>query len=851
MTASLAVAAAWYGVTVVRAVREPLNEGAEASWIGVWLSFVALLLLSRAVLGRTRGVVPWAIVLSGVCLSMAVLSGQWGAVLLAIWLLSLAASLGEWLLQRVHATPFGAGLERGCVATALGLPLLALAGLLLALTGVLTAWAVSAVLVLLTLCGVPALRRALRGMRGNFRARERGEAPPERGVLLVTLGFVASLNFAWALAPEIQYDALNYQLAVPAAWVAAHRLVDLPLFWHSYFAHLVNMIFAIALALHVPAAAKLLIFATGAVAAGATYALGRAVFSERVGLWAAALFYTTPLVGWLAGTAYVDLPVAVFLTASLLALLRWKVSLEAGWLRASGLAAGAALGTKLPATYGVLALTVTTAVILMRRTDAPIGKKASLLSQYLLGLAVFAVPWFAIVYLQTGNPFFPMFNAIFRSPAWPPTNTTLEMSAHGVGTDAGSLLTIPLALTFETRRFAEVLPSGSVGLALALLPIAAILGWRNLRGKRLLLWIVVAYLLFWALNTQYARYYVPLLPLVCVIAVGAFASGSAPGGLRRLDLALLAVVVVLQVCLSFVLYWNLPERIPLRFAFGGEGREVFLARVLPGYEAVRYLNRISRPGEKVVGAGADSLRFYLKPPLASLEESRELQSLSVPPVAARVARSLAERGYAYLLAHNTTPSDERTRPYLTPEFLARYAALEYEHGNARVYRLSRSDELPPPARDGNLLDNPGLETLDISGRPTTWVPYGNPSLVRGPNEAHGGTVAVLATSTDGLTQPVRVRGGVRYVLRHWTRAAQDPGGSARLQVNWQDEWGTMLEATIDVVPASPQWTSHETVMTAPPRAAIGVVYASVHEKSRVFFDDLFFGERRSSAGPAR
>jgi hypothetical protein len=56
----------------------------------------------------------------------------------------------------------------------------------------------------------------------------------------------------------------------------------------------------------------------------------------------------------------------------------------------------------------------------------------------------------------------------------------------------------------------------------------------------------------------------------------------------------------------------------------------------------------------------------------------------------------------------------------------------------------------------------------------------------------------------------------------------------------------MVDVSIEVVPALPQWASHEMLVTAPPRATAAVVYASVHENGRVLFDDLFFGQGRPS-----
>ncbi len=854
LSAWLAATAAWYVWTAVRALGHPLNSGADLLWAGVWLLFAALVLVSRAVLGPAAHAIVWQSGIAAAALAIIVLSRQGAAVLVALSFLFLAWALGDWLLGRLGAEP-ALPLEQTFIAAALGLPLLAFLGLALALLGRLTAGWVFGALALLTLLAARRLwiRLRLRRTAGPKGAPGRffgaSDAVPERGAVLALLGFVALVNLAWALAPEIQYDALNYQLAVPAAYAAEHRLVNLPVYWHSYFSHLVNMVFALAMALHAPAAAKLLVYATGILAALSAYVLGRSLFHERAGLWAAALFYTTPLVGWLSSTAYVDLPVTLFFSASLLALLRWRATRAPGWIGASGLLAGAALGSKLTALCAAVSLLAVFAVLLWREADLPPARKAGALAAFLLGLGLAAAPWYAIVFVFTGNPFFPLFNGVFRSPAWDPVNTNLNAGLFGIGASPGALGRLPFALTFDTSRFGEAMSDGGAGLALALLPASVVLGWKALAGKRFLVAIAACYLLLWAFTVQYARYYIPLLPAVCVLAVAALASAAqiaSEAGRRfpRVNLALLFVVLLVQVPLHFPQYWNIPERVPVPLALGMETREAFLERALGGiYDAVRHVNAVARPGEKALTGGADAMRFYLKAPLASMSETFDLKRIcdSLPPD--RLARNLLKNGYAYLLVDGEIDRN-RPDPFSSPVFLRRFARLEFQHGSGRVYRLHADGDAG--AAGGNLLENPGFEASDFHGHPAVWVANGHPAFVRGVSEARTGETAVLSDSENFVSQPVAVEPGSRYVLRHWTRAAE-PGSSARLQVNWLDRSGQTMSAAIDVVPAAEQWSAHEMTVIAPPGAVTAVVFASVHEHGRVVFDDFFFGPQTPGA----
>ena len=843
MAASFAMGAAVFLATAVVASGRPLNAGTDRLWALLWIVLVVVVAVSQVLFGPRILRQLWGAGIAALALAMTVFSGQAAAVALAAWMLAVAWGCGEWLLDRIAPARPGDRLSRSVVGAALGLTVLAFLALLLALAQMLTSAASYEVLGILTaLLAWPRIRRrAARAevappkKRKRRPAERRGRPLPERGPIFVLLAFLALANFAWALAPEIQYDAMNYQLSVPAVWAAEHRLLDLPVFWHSYFAHLFNMVFALGFSLHGAAIAKLLVFGSGLLAAAGTFALGRSTFGERVGLWAAAAFYATPLVGWLSGTAYVDLPVTLFTVAALLALLQWRGGGEPGWLLAAGALAGAALGTKLTALSTVAAATAVLAFFLWKDRETSLPQRAAAVARFVLPLAAVAAPWFGIVYAFTGNPFFPLFNGVFKSPGWDPVNTHLNAGLFGIGTGPGKLLALPFAMTFRTGKFGEALPDGGLGIALALVPAAAVFGWKALAGRRFLLVSIAAYLIVWGLNVQYARYYIPILPAVCVTAAGAIVSLAATRGARILALALAAVVLAVQVPLYFLQYWNIHERVPLRLAFGKETREAFLSRALGGvWEAVSYLNGIAKPGEKAVTGGADAMRLYLKIPLGSMSETFELKRLCMTGPPAQVARNLAANGYNYLLVDGEI--DPRAPdPFSTPEFLRKFTTLEFQHTSGRVYRIHADPN--PDAPGQNLLANPGFEALTEHGHPEIWSPNGRPPLASGP-DAHSGGAALIADSENFASQPIAVDPGSSYVLREWIREAA-PGSSARLQVNWLDSSARTLDSTIRVVPATAQWAAHEMTVTVPAGAAVAVVFASVHS-GRVVFDDFSF-----------
>ena len=264
-------------------------------------------------------------------------------------------------------------------------------------------------------------------------------------------------------------------------------------------------------------------------------------------------------------------------------------------------------------------------------------------------------------------------------------------------------------------------------------------------------------------------------------------------------------------------------------AFGLETQEAFLDRALLVHPAVQYLNRSVKPGEKVIGVGANTMNFYLNAPLVP---SYEGGGSSAPTLAA----NLVQDGFSYVVINRSDSASNWDTPYTNQSFLEQFGTLEYTANNVDVYRLRQ--EARELAKT-NLLPNPGFETVDNAGQPTGWFTLGRPHVAESGSEAHAGKVAVRADRTDGLFALVPIEPGQPYSLGHWSRADR-PNQLARLQINWLDSHMQMVDVSIQVLPTGPQWTWHEFPVMAPANASLAQVYVSVHEDSEVWFDDYMF-----------
>ncbi len=834
-----------YVWTAVRAVRNPFNGGADTGWVWVWLVGVTLALLSF-----WRGQPKWMLVVwlgSAAALALAVvaLSGQSRAFLVCGWLLLLAVVWGDWLLTWLRV-PASALLDRLTLALPLGFIVLFAVALALTVLHLLSPENVGVALLALTL--LPTVRwwqrgHALPSFAGQSGGGLSGVQPLEQGLLVVAVAYSGLLTLTWAVAPEVQFDALSYHLTVPRLYVENGGLVNLAYFSHSYYARLLDFLYAVPLALNAVTATKLLSWSFAGLAALQVYALGRLLFSARVGLWAAALFYTTPLVSWLATTAYTDLAAVVLTLAALLAFVLWLEGRAGGWIVASGLLAGAALGTK-PTAVFLLAGTGLAALLVLwrsRRLSPALSLKRAVV--YGLGLGLVAAPVYLLVYTFTGSPFASLLQ---RDGGRIHSLVSLAfLSRFDLVAELRQWGGLPWQLTFQTGQYGEALVGGAVGIGLALWPCALVLMPTKRAAIRAVLGIAALGLVLWAIGhaTPYARYYIAVLPVVLVLTVGAILALPSARRWRRLRVGWLGVALVAQIATMPLLFWQIPERFPLRLALGQESREEFLGRALPTIHAAWFLNTVTQPGERAVAVATEQIRFYLTAPLApDWDDVAFADALfRLPPD--QLATRLAGLGYRYLIVNDYVTNPTSAKRFLQPAFFQTYTLPVYRQGAVTVYRLLTQPRRQSPL---NRVTNPGFETLDATGQPTGWIALGQPAVLRDGALAHEGQVAVHTDAANLYVQRITVRPGQVFTLSHYTRAA-GPGPTARLQINWLDQGEQFVDTSLVVIPVGEQWRQHALTTPVPRGAVFGDIFLSVQDaRDGVSFDDVALYEELSA-----
>lgn len=541
------------------------------------------------------------------------------------------------------------GLERFAVSTALGLTLLAHAAFALAAAGLLTRSMLIALAAAIHLLGIPVWREALGAWRWKV--------APGLAVAVAPL-------FVLALYPPTGFDETLYHLPFARAFAETGSMPFLPELRVPVFPPLNELLFAVLLILADDVSTHLVQLASTLAAAALLIAWGRRSFSPAAGWLAAAALLGNPIVVHLSGTAYVEPLLALFVTAAVYALERWRESQATAWLVLAALFAGSAAGVKYLGLFFVAAVflaALPTAWRERRWRDLALAAAAA--------LAVLA-PTYGRILGHTGNPLFPFYPEVFGSSPWDPQ----PAPPRSVEVRAVEYLRIPWAVLFD-RRSVGWQPPYSPAYLLAS-PLLAAGFVRDPRVRRLL-GIALGYSLLFPLLPPDSRYLTIVLPLASLGLAGALTRWR----LRPRVLAALAVLLFLPGWLYALYGLHREGALPVSPA----EREAYLRRELPAYAALQHLNRLRGRDYVVYGVHAENLVYHAEGTLLGdwngpASYARVLPAMGDPEAFHRRLRQL---GVEYLLL----PRDRAAPLSEAPAWRRRFRRI-YADRAAVLYELS-------------------------------------------------------------------------------------------------------------------------------------------------------------------
>lgn len=420
--------------------------------------------------------------------------------------------------------------------------------------------------------------------------------------LSAILGIAAMINLIGTFTPPIFYDSLVFHLAVSSLYKIGHGIRYLETIFTSQFPQNMQMLYTLSLLLGTDILAKLIHWLMGIFVVLLVFAFGRKYFDYRVGLLAAAIFYTIPMVAMQSRATGVDLSLTFYELSAVFALANWFMinrrdkspkAVKNGWLTLAAIFSGLAMGVKYTAIYSFLLLAVS--VLLGSVLVHKMRLKISLAKAFLfcaVATALFS-PWLIKNAVYTGNPFHPFLSNVFKSEdsyfgsEYTPTDTVyLDKEAKKWGR-------FPTRNIKEWLIFPWTLTKGGndsnsfVGpIFLYLLPLLFFLRKDDLTKFLILLGSV--WFLAWSLiATRNLRYFISGLTLFAIVVSYLLLRTEKENRFfSRTVLFLVSLMFINNVGWSVIILTT--TRDPWGLFLGRESREEYLSRDRIGYNLMPY-----------------------------------------------------------------------------------------------------------------------------------------------------------------------------------------------------------------------------------------------------------------------
>lgn len=408
------------------------------------------------------------------------------------------------------------------------------------------------------------------------------------------------------------------------------------------------------------------------------------------------LFVSTPLVGNQLASLQTELFLALLMTSGT----RLVLDADDGWnlIQSAAILAVAAMccATKLPGAY-MGALLVFAAVIKLWSTrdkgSQPLTLvRGILIAGFICALGVLAFNSYFTAWRITGNPLFPLYNGIFKSPYYEAVNFSDSRWILGFSFMNYLRAFFSTSLFFETQDFV----AGFQYLFLLPLGIIVMLKRVSLATVCLILLPLLGFGLVMFSVTQYLRYLFPVIPLAAAVIGILLARGQSDNRMLAHG-SRLAIVMCMMPNLYFYpgIVWLF--QLPASSAYNAEERAALIESYAPVRALNSYLNeqapgsRVLYPEETPHGATLNGEPVYV-----TWYSPSVLARASLIRTEADVATFLEEEQIDFVITYTADGSKPGSAKWLLREYLSHAGFPEQQIGEYFLYRVLDHDILYQP-----------------------------------------------------------------------------------------------------------------------------------------------------------
>jgi len=461
--------------------------------------------------------------------------------------------------------------------------------------------------------------------------------------LAAVIATVLAVECLMNLAPPISRDALIHHLAIPKLWLNHGGVFEIPWAKYSYYPMNIDLLYLAALYLGNDIVPKFIHFAFGLGTGVLVYFYLKGKLGRTWGLLGMTIFATTPIVVRLSTSAYVDLGMGFFSTASILSFVKWRDSgyHKTRWLVVSSSLMGLALGSKYNALVAFFFLNMMVIYCYAKDTQKQLKAIKQGLMFFTVGLLV-ASPWFVKNWILTKNPFYPLFPNFF--PLFQQGGTSLtDLAQTGsseffhsrrmmFGETFVDILLVPVRMFFQGKDHTYQYFDGVLNPILILFLPFSLTNKDFWKDKIFFVaFSVFSILLTFFLTRKQVRYVVFVFPFLSILAVMGIKNvltwtlppvlrpphlksgwANSHPGLFWVGVTTLVTAIVILLVPNFIYLKNSYQNLnPMNLVLNQETRNAFLDRHLKSFQAMQYINNCTSSEARILLMFVGNQGYYL------------------------------------------------------------------------------------------------------------------------------------------------------------------------------------------------------------------------------------------------
>jgi hypothetical protein len=512
-----------------------------------------------------------------------------------------------------------------------------------------------------------------------------------------------------AAAPPYVRDSLVYHLLCPKEYLKAGHLVHIEGNIFSAFPKGHEVLMTILLAIGGDRAAQGFSIFQQVAAISSLYSLIRLMAGSLTASFCAIGYATVPPVIYFSGCGYVEPALLMTFGGSLLVLflfLRFREQMSIGGrmdLRTVTLI-GFLAGWMPALKYnGLIYLGLIGLILLWSYKRAPAKEALTMIGAFSFSAGP-GLCWMVWNWITLGNPVYPMAWGLFGGKSWDEGRAlamSLYLDTYGMGRNLSDYLLLIWRLAFS-GRFDSIWFDGAMGpvllLSLALAMVTAYLLIRRRIKVDMTKQIGFMFIVsgaFFVFGTQQTRFWLPSQMLACVFAVPAI------GLLINLAKKKHIIKIILFLILVGSLAWNIGFLGKQFFkvgyyrpVLGLEPEKDFLARNVPGYPAIEFINQNLPKSSRLMCVWTGAYGYYIDRKYYSdtfVEDVTLKQFIHTSTNGRDLSQKLIQAGFTHLFLNLSILGKNmgQSERIILGDFLTKETQKLFNYQNYEVFEIHR------------------------------------------------------------------------------------------------------------------------------------------------------------------